>query len=227
MKKVKWLKLNIRLEFETAVRRLSLDSFTEEKGKGFIFDKIRHDFASGRFIERIVYHDKISSFDGSETTVERIEYRTTNFSVALDSLPVMQITNPPRTLKPFSQALVKNLGLGVSLEEIDINPINWLNEISSSVNINLTQLDISRVRVSDYATAKMQIIGSSDLRKYYKEELEGKKIRIDRLVCSVNTLEYSGKLKITNSGLAYIDVRNENEFTKIVFDTLKKVTIQS
>lgn len=49
MKKVKWLKLNIRLEFETAVRRLSLDSFTEDKGKGFIFDKIRHDFASGRF----------------------------------------------------------------------------------------------------------------------------------------------------------------------------------
>jgi hypothetical protein len=37
----------------------------------------------------------------------------------------------------------------------------------------------------------MQIIGSSDLRKYYKEELEGKKIRIDRLVCSVNSLEYS------------------------------------
>lgn len=175
MKKVKWLKLNIRLEFETAVRRLSLDSFTEDKGKGFIFDKIRHDFANGRFVERIVYHDKIPSFDGSETTVERIEYRTTNFSVALDSLPVMQITNPPRTLKPFSQALVKNLGLGVSLEEIDINPIDWLNEISSSVNINLTQLDISRVRVSDYATAKMQIIGSSDLRKYYKEELEGKK----------------------------------------------------
>jgi hypothetical protein len=65
--------------------------------------------------------------------------------VALDALPVMQITNPPRTLKPFSQALVKNLGLGVSLEEIDINPIDWLNEISSSVNINLTQLDISRL----------------------------------------------------------------------------------
>jgi hypothetical protein len=33
MKKVKWLKLNIRLEFETFVRRLSLDSFTEDKGK--------------------------------------------------------------------------------------------------------------------------------------------------------------------------------------------------
>lgn len=172
--KVKWLKLNIRLEFETAVRRLSLDSFTEDKGKGFIFDKIRHDFASGRFVERIVYHDKISSFDGSETTVERIEYRTTNFSVAVDSLPVMQITNP-QNFKAFFSGFGKNLGLGVSLEEIDINPINWLNEISSSVNINLTQLDISRVRVSDYATAKMQIIGSSDLRKYYKEELEGKK----------------------------------------------------
>lgn len=227
MKKVKWLKLNIHLEFEKAVRCLSLDSFTEEKGKGFIFDKIRNDFANGRFVERIIFHDKVSNFDGSETTVERLEYRTTDFSIALDSLPIMQITNPPRTLKPFSQALVKNLGLGVSLEEIDINPMNWLSEISSSVNINLTQLDVSRVRVADYATAKMQIVGSSDLRKYYKEELAAKKIRIDRLVCTVNSLEYSGKLKITNSGLAYIDVRNENEFTKIVFETLKKVALQS
>lgn len=223
MKKVKWLKLNIRLEFEAFVRRLSLDSFTEDKGKGFIFDKIRHDLAYGRFIERIVYHDTVFSFDGSETTVERIEYRTTNFSLALDSLPIMQITNPPRTLKPFSQALVKNLGLGVSLEEIDVNPIDWLNEISLSVNVNLTQLDVSRVRVADYATAKMQIIGNSDLRKYYKDELVGKKIRIDRLVCSVNSLDYSGKLKITNGGLAYIDVRNEKDFIKIVFGSLKKI----
>lgn len=227
MKKVKWLKLNIRLDFEKAVRLLSLDSFTEEKGKGFIFDKIRHDFAHGRFIERIVYNDKLSNFDGSETAIERIEYRTTTFSVALDSHLVMQITNPPRTLKPFSQSLVKNLGLGVSLEEIDINPIEWLNEISLNVNVNLTQLDISRVRVADYATAKMQIIGSSDLRKYYKDELVGKKISIDKLVCSVNSLDYSGKLKMTNSGLAYIDVRNESEFTKIVFDALKKVALQS
>ncbi|VCZ89744.1 hypothetical protein BANRA_01545 [Klebsiella pneumoniae] len=37
--KVKWLKLNIRLEFETAVRRLSLDSFTEDKGKGLFLIK--------------------------------------------------------------------------------------------------------------------------------------------------------------------------------------------
>ena len=74
---------------------------------------------------------------------------------------------------------------------------------------------------------KCKLLAAVILRKYYKEELEGKKIRIDRLVCSVNSLEYSGKLKITNSGLAYIDVRNENEFTKIVFDTLKKVTLQS
>ncbi|EGW95767.1 hypothetical protein ECSTECDG1313_1429 [Escherichia coli STEC_DG131-3] len=73
----------------------------------------------------------------------------------------------------------------------------------------------------------MQIIGSSDLRKYYKEELEGKKIRIDKLVCSVNSLEYSGKLKITNNALAYIDVKNENNFTKIVFDTLRKIALQS
>ncbi len=227
MKKVKWLKLNIRLEFEKAVKRLSLDSFTEDKGKGFIFDKIRHDSAHGRFVERIIYHDQVSNFDGSETIVERVEYRTTNFSVSLDTLPIMQLTNPPRTLKPFSQALVRNLGLGVSLEEIDINPMDWLNEISSNVNINLTQLDISRVRVADYATAKMQIIGSSDLRKYYKEELEGKKIRIDKLVCSVNSLEYSGKLKITNNALAYIDVKNENNFTKIIFDTLRKIALQS
>lgn len=102
MKKVKWIKLNIRLEFETVVRRLSLDSFTEDKGKGFIFDKIRHDLARGRFVERIVYHDKVLNFDGSETTVERVEYRTTNFNLAINSLPIMQITNPPNIKTIFT-----------------------------------------------------------------------------------------------------------------------------
>jgi hypothetical protein len=145
MKKVKWLKLNIRLEFETAVRRLSLDSFTEDKGKGSFLIKYAMILQMGALSSVSFIMTKYQALTEAKLQLKRIEYRTTNFSVALDSLPVMQITNPPRTLKPFSQALVKNLGLGVSLEEIDINPIDWLNEISSSVNINLTQLDISRL----------------------------------------------------------------------------------
>lgn len=89
MKKVKWFKLNIWFEFEIVVRCFFFDFFIEDKGKGFIFDKICYDFVSGCFVECIVYYDKILSFDGSEIIVERIEYCIINFSVVVDFFFVM------------------------------------------------------------------------------------------------------------------------------------------
>jgi hypothetical protein len=48
MKKVKWLKLNIRLEFETFVRRLSLIPLPRIKGKVLFLIKYGIHLAYGR-----------------------------------------------------------------------------------------------------------------------------------------------------------------------------------
>lgn len=224
MKRVKWIELNIQLDFPSAIKRLSLDTYTEDKGKGFVFEKIRNNLAYGRFIEKLTVYDTFINIDGYQSTNERIEYRTTQFTISIDKLPIIQLINPPRTLKPFAQALVKNLGFGVSLEEIDVDPIKWANAIAEHVNLTVMQLDISRVKISNDATAKMQIVGSNDLMSYYNRELTLKKVHTDKVTCGITSLACNGKLKLTNNGLAYIDVKSENDFIDIIFTSLIKAT---
>ena len=209
MKKVKWIVLNNRFTLAETIDKLNKDPFTESKGKGFIFEKIRDGFCQGRFVEKIITEDKIGSLYGDTTTVERIDYRSTTFSIDSKFLPIISITNPPRTLKPFAQAIVKNIGLGVSLEEIEISPFDWFETLSKNLSLTVTQLDISQVKVADFALAKMQINSSHDLKQYFMKELRDKQSRLERLTASIHDPDHQGKLKLFRNGMAHIESKGE------------------
>ncbi|MEI9650614.1 hypothetical protein V5037_03030 [Enterobacter ludwigii] len=209
MKKVKWIVLNNRYNLDETIDKLNKDPYTEEKGKGFIFEKIRDGFCKGRFVEKIITEDKVGSLYGDITTIERIDYRNTSFSIDSQFLPIITISNPPRTLKPFAQAIVKNMGLGVGLEEIEVNPFNWFEPLSKKLSMAVTQLDISQVKVAEFALAKMQINSSHDLKKYYLTELINKDSRLERLTSSIADPNYQGKLKLFRNGMAHIETKGE------------------
>lgn len=222
MKKVKWIILNNHFSAKETVEKLMNDPFTENKGKGFIFDKSRDSYFHGRFIEKIISEDKINTLYGDSTTVQRIEYRITSFSFDTNYAPIILIDNPPRTLKPFAQAVVKNLGLGVSLEEIEINPFLWFKFLSESLTLKIIQLDISQMKVAEFALAKMQINSTNDLKKYFTDELAEKNIRLDRLTCTIHEQKFIGKLKLFRNGMAQIDAHAEKELSSKLFDSLMK-----
>lgn len=222
MRKVKWLRIESPFPMSAMAEKLSGDSFTEEKGRGFILNKVRKDQLNGKFVEKVIYEDKILSLYGEDNIVERIEYKVTEFLFNADSYPIAVIVNPPRTLKPFANALVRNLGFGTSLEEIIIEPFRWVEEIMREHLTTIHQIDASQIPVSEYALAKMQIASSKDLFNYYKTELLPQKTRIDRLSASISTPEYTGKFKLFRNAMAYIEVKHEREFSRVLYDALKK-----
>ncbi|MCE0812928.1 hypothetical protein [Buttiauxella sp. S04-F03] len=222
MKKVKWIILNSRFSISETIEKLMNDPFTEHKGKGFIFDKSRKSNFHGRFIEKVISEDKVSNLYGDITTIERIDYRTTSFSIDEQFSPVVLIDNPPRTLKPFAQALVRNLGLGVSLEEIDVDPFTWFTALNENITLKILQLDVSQIQVAEFAVAKMQINSSNDLKKYFIDDLSKKTLRLDRLTCSIHEQEFSGKLKLFRNGMAQIDARSERDLSELLFSSLMK-----
>ncbi|HBR2076827.1 TPA: hypothetical protein L9M72_000423 [Klebsiella quasipneumoniae subsp. quasipneumoniae] len=216
MKKVKWIVLNNRFTLDETIEKLKKDPYTEEKGKGFIFEKIRDDFLQGRFVEKIITEEKVGSLYGETTTIERIDYRNTSFSIASQFLPIIAIINPPRTLKPFAQAIVKNIGLGVSLEEIEVNPFDWFEPLSQNLSLTITQLDISQVKVAEFALAKMQINSSHDLKQYFLKELKDKDSRLERLTSLINDPDRQGKLKLFRNGMAHIESKGETDLINLL-----------
>ncbi len=209
MKKVKWIILNSHFTLEEMTEKLSKDPFTEDKGKGFVFEKIRDGICTGRFIEKVIIQDKIGSLYGEVTTLERVDYRSTNFSFESKFLPIISIHNPPRTLKPFAQAIVRNIGLGVSIEEMEVDPFKWYQLLLDNLSLTINQLDVSQVKVAEFALAKMQINSSHDLKKYFLEHLQPKELKLERLTASIHDPNHQGKLKLSRNGLAHIESKGE------------------
>ncbi|MDE9483273.1 hypothetical protein [Xenorhabdus bovienii] len=221
MKKIKWMLLNVSLSITDIVNKLKSSSYTDEKGKGFIFDKVRSDELVGRFVEKLTFEEVIPSLYGEATTFERVEYRIVEFFINKNTLPVIAIINPPRTLKPFAINLVKVLGLGVSLEEINIEPMVWVKSISKLTPLELIQIELSQIKIDEHALAKMQISSSKDLRNYYEKAFSDKNTsRVDKVHLFMISPNYPGKVKISRTGLVVIDTKHEKDMTDLLFRSL-------
>lgn len=221
MKKIKWMLLNVSLSILDIASKLKLHSYSDDKGTGFIFEKVRNDEIKGKYVEKITYQDTVPSLYGEQETFERIEYRIVDFYINENSLPIFAIINPPRTLKPFAGSLVKILGLGVSLEEIVIEPMRWVDSIGKLIPVDLVQIELSQIKVDEHAIAKMQVSSSRDLRKYYEKKFKEKTLSsVDRVHISLIGPLYNGKVKITRTGLVVFDTKNEKDLTEILFKAL-------
>ncbi|HDL8521602.1 TPA: hypothetical protein PXS10_004246 [Yersinia enterocolitica] len=221
MRKVKWMVLNSPLLLGEIVEKLSYDPFSEDKGSGFIFSKIRENEIQGRYVEKYTIEEKINNLYGEQTTIDRTEYRVTEFHIDKDSIPLIALINPPRTIKPFILAIVRNLGLGINLEEIEVNPFEWIEPLERKLPTKVIQIDLSQIRVAEFALAKMQISSTQDLKKHYFEKIKNKKGRVDKLLISINSPEFSGKVKILRSGMVYIEMNHPSKFSDILFQSLK------
>lgn len=223
MRKVKWMIFNSPFLLGDIGDRLKDKPFSEENGLGFIFTKIRKSELHGKFIEKYTIEEKIKKLYAEEIIIERLEYRTTEFNFREDCQPFIEFLNPPRTIKPFSIALVNNLGLGVSLDEIDIDPVLWFEKISINYPFRISQIDISQIAVTDAAIAKMQITSSKNLKKYYLSEVANKKNRVDKIVISIESPTLTGKIKLSRTGMAHLDLNHENDILKVLLDALNKL----
>lgn len=221
MKRIKWMLLNASLSVLDIHSKLKSHSYSDDKRSGFIFERIRDDEIKGKYVEKVIYQDILPSLYGEQETVERTEYRIVDFYINERSLPIFAIIDPPRTLKSFAGSLVKLLGLGVSLEEIEIEPMRWVDSIGKLTPVDIVQIEISQIKVDEHAIAKMQVSSSRDLRKYYEQKFKEKKSSsVDRVYISLIGPLYNGKVKITRTGLVAFDTKNKNDFTEIIYKAL-------
>lgn len=221
MKKVKWLKINCNLSINEITKLLLQNTFDENKNDGYIFDKIRNNIIEGQFIEKYFVLDKYYNFLDNYKEVQKIEYKTTKFTICLEKILILTIFNPPRSIKPFLLSLIKQLGIGTSIEEILINPLTWAEDAFSSISMEITQIDISNIMLNHFTSAKMYITGNQDLRSHYHSSFSQNSI-IDRISLIIMSLELKGKIKLFKTGMAHIDSNNNDSFIDMLKTSLVK-----
>ena len=188
MKRYRFLAADWPLAITTIGARLKAAPFTNERGDGFLLDRIRPDFLEGRHFERVVSTEVIENPFGEMSTYERVLYREVRFRLSKD-YPQIELRNPPRSVRVFFNRLAEILEFGMAVEQLLVEPTEWADQARSlgSAQGFVQTIEISQLAVDEWTTAKIVLNGKKDVLKTVKNLVAKRPYRVDRVNLVLDT----------------------------------------
>lgn len=203
MNRVRWLDAQWPSSIRTIGKKLVNIPFTEESLDGFVVERIRDDFIEGRYIERYDYQEVISTPFGSEEVLDRVEYRTTQFTL-FDSCPHIELRGYQRSLKGLISRLLEacNFNLAVSPPKVDL--IEWVSALQGNLNqqVTVNSLQVSDVEIGEGVTGKILLKGVKDVREAADLLLSERKHVLEKVQVKFSDQHKTVAIQLSSNGTA-------------------------
>lgn len=221
MIKVKWLYSELPIPLSELSKLMKDHQYTEGAGSGFLISTSTSTSLIGKYIEKTIQKSIIEDPFGSTSEIESINYYTCRFNWSSDS-NYMFISEPPRSLRKFSNRLHSITNLGLVLSEVNVYPDRWLEIIEESADIvKVIKISSYGIRISHNSTAKVSVTGTQDVRTDHSKLIADKRYKVDSisfeaqfeslLVKGELTKSGSCKLKSSNAGFILEKLRHSLE----------------
>ncbi len=203
MNRVRWLDAQWPLSMRVIGKKLIDMPFTEESMDGFVIERIRDDFIEGRFIEKYSYQEVISTPFGREEVLDRIGYRTTEFTL-FDSSPHIELRNYQRNLKEFINRLLQVCSFNLVVTSPAVNLLEWITSLQDVLDRQLTvdSLQVSGVEMDKNIVGKVLLKGGVDVRQSMRDLLAGRKYILEKVQVKFVGLDRVVAIQLSNNGTA-------------------------
>lgn len=201
MIKIKWLFYELPLSLVELSNLMKENQYSEGSSSGFLLSLATQNKLAGKYIEKIVQKSIVQDPFGEVTEMETTSYYICRFNLDSKSKH-LYISEPPRSLRKFTNKLHKLTGLGLVLSEININPSEWVNEIEEkSQKFKITQISCCGIRASKDSVAKLAITGSNDVRYDFSKLIADKRYMMEsiKFEAEFDNLPVKGELTRTGS----------------------------
>ncbi|WP_168403963.1 hypothetical protein [Erwinia amylovora] len=214
--KTKWFSANIHITYKELREALVKYQFNENLGWGFQVDKYSPACFQARYSEKFHVNEIITDPFGSESTIEYIKYNNFNFWLLPDEKGnhVLIIENPPRTIKPFIENIVKCIGgdFTVSAKQIKIEQFaNFFKHEFERVEFKKAKL--KGLTFGKYTSGNLDLESSSDALDDVKEFFTHASYRIDKAKILIGRDGFNNHIEITSGGTIVFD---EDDFDDVV-----------
>ncbi|MEE4075729.1 hypothetical protein V2I49_10330 [Pseudomonas viridiflava] len=203
MNRVRWLNAEWPSSIRSVGKKLIDMPFTEESMDGFAIERVRDDFIEGRYIEKYSYQEVISTPFGSEEVLDRIGYRTTEFTL-FDSPPHIELRNYPRSLKELISRLLEACNFNLIVTPPSVNLIEWVSALQDAVDQTVTvdSLQVSGVEIDEGVTGKILLKGVKDVRDATDILLAGRKHVLEKVQVKFSDFNKTVAIQLSNKGTA-------------------------
>ncbi|MFK5914824.1 MAG: hypothetical protein QM484_10645 [Woeseiaceae bacterium] len=216
IKRYQWYRLDLNgVSIKQFADKLKDCPYKDEKGDGFLLEQIRPGSLRAKYVNKKVYEEIVLAPDGSEIIYERLAYDTTEFMVS-KAIPGIMFINPSRSISHVITKISKLTEYSVAISDIEISVNSWLNILNREFKgINVNSLICSDIEIDKNVTAKIQMKGDRDVRKYLKGYLGGKKSTLDKAIFILEG-DTSRKIEIRRKATAVFDDGYERENLKVL-----------
>jgi hypothetical protein len=155
--------------------------FSSDNQIGFILDKVRPETIEGKFVERVLYSEKIIDPLGGEQSIDRVEFKVTEF-ISMQHSFGLELINAPRSTTTFTNKLLEICDDSLSLQAISINPIEWGSNIGSQLGepCTFTSVQLSKLALERSVSAQAVVTGGVDVRSFLGEITNGRTYTVDK-----------------------------------------------
>ncbi|MGI2159757.1 hypothetical protein [Shewanella baltica] len=227
MIKAKWLYSELPIPLGELSKLMKEHQYTESSGSGFLLTASTSTKLVGKYIEKVILKNVVEDPFGGISEVESINYYTCHFNWSAES-SFMYISEPPRSLRKFSNKLHGLTGLGLVLSELNVAPERWLGLIEEEAdNLRILQISSYGIRTSLNSTAKITVSGTADVREAFAELVSDKRYLTDSIKFEAEFEGMTVKGELTKSGVCKLNSPNLNFILEKLRSSLEKSTVHN
>jgi hypothetical protein len=224
MNRVRWLNAQWPSSMRTIGNKLKGMPFTEENVDGFTIERIRDEFIEGKFIEKFVYQESISTSFGDTEVVERTGYRSTDFTLH-SNFPQVELRNGPRSIKEFVNRLLHACNFNLVVTPVTIPLFDWVASLQKIVEAKLVvdSLQISGIELERGVNGKILLKGDKDVRDAVEHIVSGKRYTLEKVQIKIATSSQRVSIHLANNGCAKYPAECAQDFLPLLRTSIPKI----
>ena len=194
-----------------------------QRDGGFAIERVRDDFIEGRYIEKYIYQEVNSDPFGKEEVIERIGYRSTDFTL-FAQFPYIELRNGQRSIKEFVSKLLQACNFTLVVSPITVSLLEWVASFQkiTGQKIVVDSLQVSGVALEEGITGKILLKGDRDVREAIDNIVGGKKYTLEKVQVKMTSGGKSLSVHLANNGTAKIPPDHASDLLPLLRQSFPK-----
>lgn len=165
MRRVRWFEASWPMSLRKLAARMRGEPFGAESTAGFLLDRVRDDEIVGRYVEKVVFLERVRSPLGDEIDLERLLYRETQFNIST-VFPQLELWDAPRSTQGFASKLMEMGGFSVVLAPLRVDLLAWVDALESELSsvVTVQVLQASGIELEEGVVCRISASGDRDVR---------------------------------------------------------------
>lgn len=221
MNRVRWLRAEWPTSMRTLAAKMKAQVFTKDSFDGFMIERVRDTFIEARYIEKISYQETITDPFGLEQVLDRISYRSVEFSLFAD-YPHIELRDAHRSTKEFVNKLLEICNFSVAVVPVSVDLLDWVERFRklTEQKVLVDAIQVSGLELDRGISAKILIKGDKDVREALQSIAAKRKFTLEKVQMRCSSGTKIVAIHLASTGAIKVPEDYMNEFLPLLRQSL-------